>query len=517
MPEPFSFGELDIEIVAQMEEARGAPDPETPFRIAILGDFSGRANRRISDNELADRKPLLVDRDNIDDVIKKLKVEIVLPLLGNEAPLSQITISSMDDFHPDSLFEGLEIFEALRDTRRTINDPVSFASLVKDIKGEKVSPDTVKDISPPLPPIGKGGINKGPSTGDLLDQVLEETETSPSASGGSRVMSEWDNFLRSIVQPHIVPDIEPQQSKMLDALDAATSEMMSMVLHHPDFHALEAAWRSIHFLVSRVETDENLKLYIIDISKEELAADLGKAADLRSTGMYKLLVEQTVETFGGEPWSVLAGNYYFDDQYDDVSLLGRLAKIAWASGAPFIAGASERILGCESLHETPGHEQWKQTEENRPWEALRKLTEVEYLGLALPRFLLRLPYGPDTDPVDSFEYDEMPYASVHNLYLWGNAAMACAYLIAEAFSRNEWNLRPGSIQDIEDLPLHLYKDKGETRTKPCAEVVFTEEAAEIILEKGIMPLLSFKNQDRVRLARFQSLADPPANLAGRWG
>jgi len=510
MPEPISFGELDVEVVAQLEEVQGAPDPETPFRIAILGDFSGRANRQIIDDKLADRKPVLVDRDNIDDVMKKLRVEIIVPLLGKESPPARITFTEMDDFHPDRLFERLDIFGALRDTRQTIKDPSSFSSLVKEFQ----APPT-----PPAPADTKKAVEEisSQTTGNLLDQVLEETETTPPSAGGSRGTSEWDNFLRSIVQSHIVPDIEPRQARMLDAVDAATSEMMSMVLHHPDFRALEAAWRSVHFLVSRVETDENLKLYVIDISKDELAADLGKAVDLSATGLYKLLVEQTVKTFGGEPWSLLTGNYYFDDGYNDVTLLGRLAKLAWASGAPFIAGAHENILGCESLHETPDHEQWHKTKDTTMWEALRRLTEAEYLGLGLPRFLLRLPYGPDTDPVDSFDFNEMPYASIHNLYLWGNASIACACLIAEAFSRNEWNLKPGSILDIENLPLHLYKDKGEPRTKPCAEVVFTEDTADIILEKGLMPLLSFKNQDRVRLARFQSLTDPPANLAGRWG
>ena len=509
MPEPISFGEPDVEIVAQMEEAQGSPDPETPFRIAVLGDFSGRANRQIIDNDLAGRKPILVDRDTIDDILKKLRTEIVLPVMSNDVPPVRAAFSGMDDFHPDHLFKRLDIFGALRDIRQAIKDPSSFASMVKEFQSSS---------TPPAPAKAEKAIEdmSSQTTGNLADQVLEGTETAPSAAGKSWGTSEWDNFLRQIIQPHIVPDIEPRQAKILDAVDAATSEVMRMILHHPDFQSLEAAWRSVHFLVSRVETDENLKLYVIDISKDELVADLSKAVDLSSTGLYKLLVEQMSKPLGGEPWAVLTGNYYFDNSSDDVNILGRLAKIAWATGAPFIAGAHEHILGCESLHNTPNHEDWEKTKESNAWIALRKLPETAYLGLALPRFMLRLPYGEDTDPVEILEFDEMPYASIHNLYLWGNASIACAYLIAEAFNRNEWNLRPGSILDIENLPLHVYKEASESRTKPCAEVVFTEDAAEIILLKGIMPLLSYKNQNRVRLARFQSLSDPPANLAGPW-
>ena len=156
------------------------------------------------------------------------------------------------------------------------------------------------------------------------------------------------------------------------------------------------------------------------------------------------------------------------------------------------------------------------TEGNRAWEAMRKLPEASYLGLALPRFLLRLPYGADTDPTERFEFEEMEASPEHNHYLWGNPALACAYLLAQAFSQDGWDLRPGIVQEIENLPLHVYREQGESRITPCAEVLLTEQAAEKILDKGLIPLLSFKNQDRIRLARFQSLTDPPSPLVGAW-
>jgi type VI secretion system protein ImpC len=515
MPEPISFGELDFKIVASMEKAQGAPEPETPFRIAILGDFSGRTNRGIAEQALAGRRPLLVDRDNIDDVLKKVGAEINIPIMGPESPPVNIKFHGLDDFHPDSLFERLDIFQALKDTRQGIKDPSMFESMVKNFQGSAKSavPSAPADVEKTVKKISTE------STGDLLDQVLEETETTPAKAETSRGTSEWDNFLRRIVQPHIVPDIEPRQAKIIASVDAATSEFMRMVLHHPDFQVIEAAWRAVYFLTSRLETEEKLKLYLIDISKDELSADLADMEDLRSTGIYKLLAEQTVETFGGEPWAVLAGNYTFNKTIDDVKIMGRMAKIAKASGAPFITSANDTVLGCESLASTPDPEDWTRSCDEQgqaAWNALRKMPEAAYLGLALPRFILRLPYGEDTDAIDSFEFEEMAYVSIHNLYLWGNTAFACVYLLGQSFSRNGWDFRPGVVPDIEGLPLHIYKENNESRTKPCAEVVFTEQAAEAIIEKGIMPLLSYKNQDRVRLARFQSLADPPTNLPGPW-
>ena len=516
MSKPISFEKVEVNIVSTIEKTHGAPDPETPFRIAIFGDFSGRTNRGIIDPALDHRKPLLVDRDNLDEILAKLKIEIKLPILGKELSPVTIEFSEIDDFHPDSLFERLEVFEALRVTRKGIKDPSTFAAFAKQLKiadkpSESVTPP--KDVEKSIESIS------GQTTGDLLDQVLEETQEKAPETELSRGTSEWDNFLNQIVKPHLVPDIEPQQAEMLDAVDAATSELMQRILHHPDFQEIESAWRGIHFLVSGLETGAELKLYLLDISKAELASDLGSKKDLRSTGIYKLLAEQTVETFGGEPWAVLAGNYTFDNSHEDAELLGCIAKIAKASGAPFITAANDKVLGCESLAKTPHPDDWQRlpdAEESQAWEALRKLPETAYLGLALPRFLLRLPYGADTDPIEQFEFEEMSSEPDHNYYLWGNPAFACVYLLAQAFSQYCWNLRPGIIQNIEGLPLYIYKEEGESRVKPCAEVVLTERAAEIILDKGLMPLLCFRNQDIIRLARFQSIADPLTSMAGRW-
>jgi type VI secretion system protein ImpC len=220
-----------------------------------------------------------------------------------------------------------------------------------------------------------------------------------------------------------------------------------------------------------------------------------------------------VATPGADPWAILAGIYTFGDDPVELGMLGRLAKIAGVAGAPFIAAADERLAGYELLAQSKitGN-----AEGRRVWETLRKQPEAAFICLALPRFLLRLPYGEETDPIACFEFEEMEARPNHDHYLWGNPSIACACLLAQAFSESGWEMRPGIIRDIEDLPLHVYKEKGESKTKPCAEVTLTETAAEAILERGLMPLLSLMDRDTVRLARFQSVADPPASLAGRW-
>ncbi|MEJ7615872.1 MAG: type VI secretion system contractile sheath large subunit [Pyrinomonadaceae bacterium] len=313
--------------------------------------------------------------------------------------------------------------------------------------------------------------------------------------------------------------MDADHETLIDAVDAATGQLMRAILHHPDFQALEAAWRSLHFLVSRLELDTELQLRILDVSRKELVADLLKSDDLRASGIYQLLVEQTVETPGGTPWAVVIGDYAFGPSDEDVSLLERLGSVARRMGTSFIAGADARLLGCASLADAPDPKDWQSLDDSpggELWAALRRLPEAAHLGLVLPRLLLRLPYGAETDEAELFSFEEMPAGSKHQDYLWGNAAFVCAYLLGTSFSRDNWALRPSAALDVEGLPLHVYREDGETRTKPCAEITASERIAEAITERGLMPLLSFRDQDKVRLARFHSLADPPTRLAGPW-
>jgi len=520
MPKPISFGELDFKIVASMKETRGVPELETPFRILILGDFSGRKNRKNSESgtALASRHAIEVDRDNLGEVMAGMKPEIQLQFAGSENDAVTIRFTELDDFHPDRLYEQHEIFEALREICHKLDDPRTFEDAAKEIRSWTESEEAAiqKPLEePPEPSSESGGIE----TVGLLDQILEGTEDQTSESKPSLDSSEWTRFLRKIVQPHLVPDVDPRQMELETAINAATSALMRLILNDPNFQSLEAAWRSLDFLVSRLETDALLKLYILDISKVELAADLNAVKDLRTTGIYKLLVEQTVGTAGGEPWSVIAGNYTFGQTREDAELLGRMAKIAAAAGTSFIAAADPNLLGCDSLAKTPDPDDWLSTGDEygkAAWQALQKIPEAAYLGLALPRFLLRLPYGVDTEPLEQFDFEEMTDEIIHEDYLWGNPCFVCAYLLGQAFSAYGWDMRPGAVQEVSGLPLHIYKDSGETRIKPCAEIVLSERSAGIILDKGFMLLLSFRDQDLIRLVRFQSLALPPKALGGRW-
>jgi type VI secretion system protein ImpC len=500
---PISIEALDFNIVAEEEDARGRPEQDAPFRVAILGDFSGRTNRGLFEMGpgLANRRLLRVDRDNLDGLLKKIGAEIHLPVAGKGNPPVVVRFTELDSFHPDRLYEEVNAFRGLVNARQKLGAPRSLPK----------APIEERGAEPKMP---------GFTSGSILDQIIDETAPGPSGKRESSEPSEWDAFLKKIVDPYAIPAASPKEADLTASVEAVTAKLMRGILHFPDFQALEAAWRGVSFVISRLDTDSEIEIYLLDISKAELATDLSGKENLESTGLYRLLLEQPADTFGPNPWAVIAGNYTFDHNEEDVELLERIGRIAEKAGVPFISCASPRLLGCESLADTPDPDDWQQPgggEAGRAWQRLRKRPEAACLGLALPRFLLRLPYGANTDPVEAFPFEEMLSVRRHDDYLWGNPCFACVYLLAEAFNQHGWGFRPGRVQEIGDLPLHVYKEEGESKMEPCAEAFLSQRAAEIILDKGFMPLLSFRDRDAIRLARFQSIADPLTALAGRWG
>ncbi|MCI0623383.1 MAG: type VI secretion system contractile sheath large subunit [Acidobacteria bacterium] len=515
MSERFSFGKLDVHLAASSESLNRTPSSEVPFRIAVLGDFSGQTGREEPQKRPAKLHPVLIDRDNFEGVLQKLGVEAHLQL-GASRQRVVLRFESLDDFHPDQIFARVSLFKRLRETRRQLNNPATFGEAAAEVRRwaaerqETRRPAHASKVQPET-----GQEENGLSAGFLLED-LKQREAMESGSAAS---SDWNGMLRDLVRSHLLPNEDPAQTQLVGYVDAAIGELMEAVLHHPEFQALEATWRGAYFLVSQLETGSELKVYLLDLTNEELASDLKSAEDLARTALYRVLVEETVQTPGADHWTLLSGNYVFNLESGDIESLGRLAKIASAAGAPFVAAASSSLVGCESLAATPHPDDWSLpggTAMGQAWDGLRRLPEASSLGLILPRFLLRLPYGKKSDPIESFPFEELDAVPQHEHYLWGNPCFIAAYLLGRAFGESGWDFSEGMEHNAEGLPLHVYEDAGESVIKPCAETLLTERAAQAIRYQGIMPLLSLKGQDRIRLLRFQSLASPEAPLSGRW-
>lgn len=517
MSNGISLEGFDGHLVSTMEETEGESRLSETFRVALLGDWSGRANRHAiaTGAELSAWRPRLVDRDNLDETMHKLGVRLSLPSAG---PTSiSLEFNKLDDFHPDSIFENAQLFHALRELRARLNDPDTFSAAVEEVRSQlHLKPaETPVAVSPTEPP------PPDTSGGSLLDQILAGNENISSGEkveiqSIDRVAPDLRNFVHDIVRPYLLKD-DSEQEAMISAVDSAISEQMRLILHNPEFQSLESAWRALQFLVTRLETGTELKIYLLDISQEEQQSALRETDDLTHNGIYKLLVSNSAATFGGESWSLLVGNYTFDYSSADAASLEHLSSIAADAGAPFVAAASPALIGCSSLINAPDPDEWKLKSDKSTsdaWTRLRSGRDSKYLGLALPRFLLRLPYGSATEPTEKFEFEEFESGIQHEEYLWGNPGFAVCYVLAQGFSQGGPGFQPEEMLEIEGLPLHVYEVDGETTTKPCAEVLMTVESATKIIECGVMPLISMKGTDVVRLGILQSLSS--TRLAGSW-
>ncbi len=493
------------------------------MRILLMGDFSGRSNRGldVSGDKLANRSIVPVDIDNFNETMARINPKLRLPIGDRSESGMAIQFSQLDDFHPDKLYQNLGLFQVLRELRARLMDPTTFPQAAAELRHEALKPEQVAepaalaagDTEPALEE------DEGSMFERLLGRQLTERVETPSGVRRTESQAIIHQLIQGIVGPYIVPEADPFQPQYVAAVDEAISEQMRAVLHHPHFQALEALWRSVHGLVTGLETGQDLKLYLLDISKNELAEDIkATQGQLEESGLYRLLVEKGVGTLGGKPWSVLVGDYTFTTEAEELSLLAALGAIGSQAGGPFLAAADASMLGCRSLVETPDPRDWKikDTQAEQGWRALRQSSVASWIGLAHPRILLRLPYGKDSDALDSFEFEELGQEREHESYLWGNPASACAMLIAAAYQTNGWTMEPGDYLDMEDLPAHTFEEEDETRMMACAEVFLTERAAEAMLDRGLMPLISYRNRNAVRLMRFQSIAEPCKALAGPW-
>ena len=477
---------------------------ELPFHILALGDWSGNAEKR----PLSARQPIEIDRDNFDEVMERLGTKAVLDF--DDGSTIELDFKSLDDFHPDQIFRSVEMFDQLRTLRTKLNNAEKFNSAAYEarqlfgLKRQDVAPVPTLEAEEPAD--------------NLLDAILAKPEGG-AAAPKRKLSGELGSLVSELVRPHLVAVDEHQQSSLVSLVDTATSELMRKILHHRKFQALEASWRGLFFLVRRVETSTELKIWVLDASKDEIALDLKDAESLSSTHLYKTLVYEAVEIEGAEPWSLILGDYSFAPVVDDVATLMRISKLAAAAGAPFVSHMRPEVLGVHSLFEHPDPKDWSSeelTNEAKLWAALRDQRESNFLGMTIPRFIARLPYGSDWDPLETFSFEELDSGGTHDDYVWSNGCFAAAMLLAKSFAEYGWEMNGRLEQDISGLPLYFYKVDGQKTYKPCAEIPMTEVAVNKLVDAGFMPLVSYKDTDRIKLAMFQSITDPPGKLLGRW-
>ncbi len=304
---------------------------------------------------------------------------------------------------------------------------------------------------------------------------------------------------------------------MIAEIDAKLTEQVNLVLHHPDFQALESSWRGLHFLVNNTETDETLKIRVLNISKKDLHKTLrkfkGTAWD--QSPIFKKMYEEEYGQFGGEPYGALVGDYYFDHSPRDVEILGEMSKVAAAAHCPFLTGAEPTLFQMDSWQELANPRDLTkifQTPEYAAWRSLRQSEDSKYVGLCMPRFLGRLPYGSKTDPVEAFDFEEDTEGATSDKYGWVNAAYGMARNITRAFKSYGWCTRIRGVESggaVDNLPTHTFpSDDGGVDMKCPTEIAISDRREAELAKNGLMPLIHRKNSDMAAFIGAQSLHQP---------
>jgi type VI secretion system protein ImpC len=421
-----------IEMGVEPQRKSVVIEEDEPAHYLVLGDFGGRA-----------LEPIAIDRDNFDAVMAKLDVR-----------LAGSPFRELDDFHPDRLYRNLALF--------------------REFDQAPAAPDAEAGSAAPAP---QADITELLRSASLLEQIVNGHTNGGHTNGGHGNGGDtagggdpFDNYVRELARAYaVVPEAaDPQR-------EAALTERMCGLLHHPHFQAVEAAWRGLDFAIRAADADYGSRIYIAHYPQAEAERDLNGAASLRGT--------RALELLNARKWRAVIGLYSFEQHAAHIEFLGRMALLAAHVRAPFLTEGAVDMGGL--------------------WEELRSIPEASYLGLALPRVLLRLPYGSHNSPIDAFSFEEMPPGPpVHSHFLWGNPALACLALLSA-----------GDALNLDGLPVHSYQQDGEWKMTPCAEVCLTETQVLALIDLGLMPLVSYKDSDRVRVAGFRAINGEELPLA----
>ncbi|MCY1669059.1 type VI secretion system contractile sheath large subunit [Rhizobium sp. SL86] len=351
----------------------------------------------------------------------------------------------------------------------------------------------------------------------LLDQILQETRLTPSDDGYDTARKGISAFISELLKPTRADQAVNSAAidHMIAEIDKKLSAQVDEVLHHQDFQAMESAWRGLKFAVDRTDFRQNIKIEIMNVSKDDLLTDFEDSPEVTKSGLYKHIYTAEYGQFGGQPVGAVVCNYAFGPGAQDVKLAQYCSSVGSMSHAPFIAGAAPSMFGVETFEEIPNLKDMESIFEGpkyAKWNAFRQTEDARYFALALPRFLLRTPYGADTVPVKSFNYEERAAGETGN-YVWGNAAIALATRISDSFANFRWCpniIGPQSGGAVEDLPVHTFEAMGQLQNKIPTEVLISDRKEFELAEQGFIALTMRKGSDNAAFFSANSVQKPKA-------
>ncbi len=351
----------------------------------------------------------------------------------------------------------------------------------------------------------------------LLDQIVEEGRLARDPAAAARGRDLVKEFVAQVLEGSMTvsADAEAMINARIAQIDHLISIQLNEVLHHPDFQKLEASWRGLKYLLDQTNTSEMLKIKVMNVTKKELLRDLQRAPEFDQSALFKKVYEEEFGVFGGQPFAALIGDYEFGRGHEDIELLEKISQVAAAAHAPFLSAASPQFFNLDSFTNLGAPRDlgkvFDSTEYGK-WKGFRQSEDSRYVGLCMPRVLMRLPYGKDNVPVEAFNYEEGVYGTDHSKYLWGNAAYALGARLTNAFFNYGWCAAIRGVEGgglVEGLPVHnFYTDEGDVAMKCPTEVAITDRREKELADQGFIPLVHCKGTDYAAFFSVQSCQKP---------
>lgn len=528
-----------VQIEYEVELYGAEKNIQLPFVVGVMADLSGKPEEPLL--PVYDRKFLEIDADNFDERLKAMKPRVAFrvsnTLTGAGELLVDIIFENMDDFSPAAVAQKVKPLNILLSLRTQLSNLLAY------IDGKPALADLITKAlhDPTLLQSLASALRRENGASQEAKPAEAESQARCQSEGDNTDVSEFVSLLRKEVEPRsdrtqkaielaigtlaeavlsnsdLVCEVPDKTIEAIIAeFDFQLTRQVNLIMHYEEFLTLESAWRGLRYLVDNTETDEMLKIRVMNISKKELGKTLKKFKGIAwdQSPMFKKLYEEEYGTFGGEPYGCLIGDYHFDHSPSDVELLGEIAIISAVSYTPFISGVAPSVLNMESWSELANPRDLTkifQTPDYAAWRSLRESEDSNYLALALPSFLGRLPYGAKTVSVMEFDFEEDQGAD-RSLYCWVNSAYALAVNITRAFKLYGWCARILGFESggaIEDLLVHMFPtDDGGIDTIGPTEITVTDRRALELARIGFMAFMQRKNTHIAAFIEAKSLHEP---------
>jgi len=352
------------------------------------------------------------------------------------------------------------------------------------------------------------------SLAGLLDAIVEQSRVAANQTEKVHTRNLIGEIVDEILAGHVVvnKDLASSIDLRVAELDRLISEQLNAILHNEDFQRLEGSWRGLRHLVTQTESTFMLRIKVLNATKAELAKDFKVSPDYDQSALFKKVYEEEYGTFGGAPYAAMIGDYEFSRTPEDFRLLEELSHVAAAAHAPIITAAAPRLFGLESFAEIGKPRNLGklfETMEYAKWKAFRESEDSRYVGMVLPHVLGRLPYGPDSNPVEEFDFREDVDGTDHSKYLWSNAAYAYGARLTNAFADFGWLAAIRGVEGgglVQELPTHVFRtDDGEIATKCPTEVAITDRNEKLLSDLGFISLVHCKHTDYAAFFSGQSV------------